>query len=159
MAPRLLFAKGKHSHSHSTDGETEVQPTWCFKREHQIATVNMDFHRIGRKLSTAKKEVQFVGKVLHDLSRSHHAVPWPPEDATWLLPHHLQANTLLHIITRHYSKQRTFPLLSFSRLPPPQMVARSLWWRVSFEQLGQRDLQDSPSLLHNRGANAGDEQS
>lgn len=118
----------------------------------------MHFHRIGRKLSTAKKEVQFVGKVLHDLSRSHHAVPWPLEDATWLLPHHLQASTLLHIITRHDSKQRAFPLFPFSLLPPPQMVARSLWWRGSFEQPGQRDLQDSP-ILHNRGGNTGDEQS
>lgn len=53
-----------------------------------------------------------------------------------------------------------FSLFSFSLFPPSPSAGLSLlaWW-ASLEQLGQRDLQDSPPLLHNRRGNAGGKQS
>lgn len=127
---------------------TDCLMVWCFRGEHHIATVNIDFYRIWRKLSTSKKK--FVGKVLHDLSHSHHAMPRPLQDATWIFPHHLQASTLLQCNLDIIPK--CFSLFSFLSAPPsPSGGPSPLVWRVSLEQLGQRDLQNSPNPPQPRG--------
>lgn len=125
----------------------------CFRRGCQTPAVNMDFNRLWRKLSTSKNKPRrhFGGKVLNDPSHWHQAVLWPPSDATWLLPHHLQAKCSASLHLGHSSKQRASLFFSCSLFPPPSPRAgRSplVWW-APLERLGQRDLQD------NRGENAG----
>lgn len=57
---------------------------------------------------------------------SHHAVPGPLEDATWLIPHHLQASTLLHCNQSVIPNKGLFPFSPSSLLPPPQVAAQTL---------------------------------
>lgn len=94
----------------------------CFRRGCQTSAVNMDFNTIWRKISICehKPRRHFLGRVLNDLSCSHHAVLWPPSDATWLLPHHVQGAASLHL--EHSSKPRAFPFLFSLCSPPPSRV-------------------------------------
>lgn len=52
-------------------------------------------------------------------SHTRHAVLWPPSDATWLLPHHLQANTLLHGTLDVLPNKGLFSFFFLCVPPPP----------------------------------------
>lgn len=52
-------------------------------------------------------------------SHTRHAVLWPPSDATWLLPHHLQANTLLHGTLDVLPNKGLFSFFFLCVSPPP----------------------------------------
>lgn len=132
----------------------------CFRRGCQTSAVNMDFNRIWRKISICehKPRRHFLGRVLNDFSCSHHAVLWPPNDATWLLPHHVQGAASLHL--EHSSKPRAFPFLFSLCSPPPSRVLACLLWCGGCLWSREDSLtRRTAPLLHNRGGNAGDKQS
>lgn len=100
----------------------------CLRKGWQTSAVNMDFNRIWRKISTCenKPRSHFLGKVLNDFSYSHHAVLWPPNDTTWLLPHHLQGNTVLHCTLNILPNQGLFSFSLSLCSPPPSRVLACL---------------------------------